>query len=80
MTEACEDCATAETNPRSARFSAHCLECSARHLANRHEFFESSKAGAMTPRYRSVLQAVFGGEWKDGHTKVRAWADRMGVS
>lgn len=58
-------------------YSAGCRECGARALAQSHEHFESAQAGAMTPRYRSALQRVFGAEWKRGHERVKAWSERL---
>lgn len=78
--EPCADCSRAETNPRTARFTATCLECSARALAQSPLYFESSRGEAMTPEYRAALEAVFGEDVRQGHDATRAWANRILVA
>lgn len=73
----CPDCQRAETNPRTARFTATCRECTARSLAQSPAFFDSARSEALTPTYRSALQFFFGGDWKAGHEMVKQWAGRL---
>lgn len=73
----CADCTTAEANPRSARYTRDCDECRARAFANSPEYFDSARAEAMTPAYRSALQLTFGANWKHAHTRVRFHSDRI---
>lgn len=73
---ACWGCEQFKVGSRGS-YSADCKECAARSLAQSPEHFESAQAGAMTPRYRSALQRVFGVEWKQGHERVKAWSERL---
>jgi hypothetical protein len=38
-------------------------------------FREAMEAEALTPRYRTALQSVFGEGWKTGHESVKRWSD-----
>lgn len=73
----CPSCADAEVNPLSGHFSANCKECSARAIAGGPDFYEVSKARAVTPEYARLMKNVFGEEWKSSHERVKAWAQRM---
>ncbi len=57
---------------------AECKSCAARDLARGPAFFEASLAGALTPTYRSALQAAFGADWLKGHDQVKYWAEKLG--
>lgn len=73
----CDACAIAKINARTARFNVGCIECSARALAQAPAFHESMTADAMTPRYRDALQMIFGGDWLEGHTRTKAWYEKL---
>jgi hypothetical protein len=73
----CEDCQTAEKNPRTSRFTAHCPECSARSLAQSPAFFDSERDGAMTKTYTAALKYVYRDGWREGHEMAKRWAERL---
>lgn len=73
----CDACTTALANPLSGLYRAGCLECEARALAQSPQFFDAVAAEAITPAYRSALEHTFGTHWKDGHTQVKAWAEKL---
>lgn len=73
----CEACTTARTHPLSGFYRAGCAECQARALAQSPQFFDAVAAEAITPGYRSALEHAFGSDWKDGHTRVKAWAEKL---
>jgi hypothetical protein len=77
MSDDCGCCAEALVRPSSVIFHASCKECSARALANGPHFFESQCADRLTDEYRKALVSVFGDGWRDGHSKVRMWSDRI---
>lgn len=76
----CEACHQAKTNPRTGMYQANCHECTARALANSPQYFDAMKAEAITPAYRSALQAAFGADWKQGHENVKQWAQKIKAS
>jgi hypothetical protein len=76
----CEPCAVAKVNALTGRVNAACKECSARSLAGSPQFRESIDAAAITPKYRARLQQAFGAEWKEAHSKVREWAERIAAA
>lgn len=73
----CKACELAESDPRKDMLHKGCMSCEARALASIGAHVESTEAGAMTPRYRSVLERLFGDDWKKGHELVRKWAKRI---
>lgn len=73
----CEACTTAQANPFSGLYRAGCPECKARALAQSPQFFDAVAAEAITPNYRSALELSFGAEWKEGHARVKAWAEKL---
>jgi hypothetical protein len=73
----CQPCAEAETNPGVHSFTAGCLECSARALAHGPIYWAAAKADALTPAYRSALQALAGADWKACHERVKYYAGRI---
>jgi hypothetical protein len=73
----CDACERALVEPESASYRAMCVECAARMLAHGPQHHEAMLAAAFTPAYRSALQSVFGSDWMDGHTRVRAWSKRI---
>lgn len=74
---ACVGCRLAESDPHTHVVYMACRSCDARSLATWPEFRESVAAECITPAYRSALQRVFGQGWKEAHTEVRRWAERM---
>lgn len=46
-------------------------------LAHSPAMAESAKAEALLPAYRSALQHLFGEDWKEGHERVKKWAERL---
>lgn len=73
----CDACDRAQTNVHTGRFNAGCLECAARALAGSPLFYEAAQVDGITTNYRLILQKTFGKEWKEGHARVKAWADRL---
>lgn len=73
----CPACEVAHGNAESGYYRAGCVECSARMLAHGPEHFDAMAAAAFTPAYRTALQVVFGGDWMDGHTRVRSWSRQI---
>lgn len=73
----CPYCESAKTIKHYALFQADCHGCKVRALAGSPTFFESIQANALTPRYRSELQANFGEHWRAAHEQVKAEMKRM---
>lgn len=73
----CRSCADTEREPLLDLFSKGCMSCEARALASIGAHVESAEAGSITPRYREVLEKVFGDRWMQGHELVRKWAERI---
>jgi hypothetical protein len=73
----CADCRDAEENPRAVRFTAFCVDCCARSLAQSPAFFDSERDGHMTKTYLAGLRYVFGDNHIAGHAKVKKWAARI---
>ena len=73
----CPDCTAATTNPHWGGYHAACQGCQVRALATSPGFWESSRAGTMTPGYRKALETTFGDDWKDGHARVKAEHGRL---
>lgn len=75
----CKHCRDAEEqdDPTRDPFTAHCRSCKARALASIGAHVESQEMGAITPHYRSVLERIFGDDWKQGHELVRTWGRRI---
>jgi len=73
----CQACAAALVNPETGLFSALCVECQARSLAQATAYFDAMAAATFTPAYRAALNTVFGSAWMRGHECVRAWARRI---
>lgn len=73
----CEPCTRAEANPRSGIYQTGCKECESRMLAHSPAMAESAKAEALLPAYRSALQHLFGEDWKEGHERVKRWAEKL---
>lgn len=73
----CKDCAAARTDPHWAGYLAGCRGCSVRALATGPVFFGAAQAGEITPAYRSVLQALLGGDLKAAHKEVKAEHERL---
>ena len=73
----CDACARAETSPLTGRYTLGCMECASRALAHSPVFFTSVQAEAMTPDYRSALQAMFEADWKEAHALVKKWHERI---
>ena len=71
----CQACESAKANRWCGAYHADCLECSARALSHSPAYHAAATADAMTPAYRDALQSVFGDAWKDGHARVKAWAE-----
>lgn len=46
-------------------------------LAHSPAMAESAKAEALMPAYRSALQHLFGEDWKEGHERVKRWAEKL---
>ena len=70
----CKACTEAEQNPKTHSFNGGCMECSARALSHGPIYWAAARADALTPAYRSALQAMAGGEWQALHTRVKHWA------
>lgn len=73
----CYACLSFAQNPLSGQYKSGCIDCSTRSIARSPAYFESQKAGSITPRYRAALERAFTGDWKAGHAAVKAWAERM---
>lgn len=73
----CKACELAERDPRKDMLHKGCMSCEARALASIGAHVESAEAGAITPRFRAVLERLFGEDWKQGHELVRKWAKRI---
>lgn len=73
----CTNCEQARTTKHWAVFQADCHGCKVRALAGSTAFFEAIQANALTPRYRSELQANFGQHWRNAHEQVKAELKRM---
>lgn len=73
----CTACTAFERNHNSGAYCTACAECTARGLARSLRFFLAAKAAAITPDYRSALQAAFGADWQAGHARVKACAERI---
>ena len=76
----CAACAIASTDPRTGHFEASCMGCDARALAGGPDYWESAKAGKITPGYRRALAAAFGDGWQAGHHTVKRWAEQMAAA
>lgn len=59
-------------------YSAGCIECQARSIAQSPQFAESREAGKLLPAYKAALGHVFAGDWARGHELVKGWAQRLG--
>lgn len=77
MTAPCTACADAALDPHTGSYQASCDECAARALANGPLFYEAAASDTLTPAYRSALQRVFGEAWKNGHWRVKHWAQQI---
>ena len=75
----CKACDDFARSPISGMYFANCMDCQARMLSQGPWFREAMEAEALTPRYRSALQSVFGEEWKTGHQMVRKWAEKVKI-
>jgi len=73
----CADCQAAQANPHHATFAGSCDDCAARMLAHSHEAREARSLGQVTPSYRRALGNAFGSAWREGHERVRQWAQRL---
>jgi len=73
----CAACSIAKVNPRTTRFDAGCLECSARALAGDPRFHSSSLTGALSVEYIAALRSVFGEEWRESHERVKDFAGKL---
>jgi hypothetical protein len=74
----CESCQASMPDPCNAvHLRANCDGCRARVLAATGEHVESLEVGSITPRYRAVLERVFGERWKQGHELVKQWGSRI---
>jgi hypothetical protein len=71
----CEACTEALRKPHSGMYFANCLDCTARMLAHSPQYWEASRAEAITASYGTALKAAFGERWKEGHSMVKRWAD-----
>lgn len=73
----CQACAIAKVNPLTGRYDSGCDECFVRSLASSLHFHYATQANAITPDYRDALRGQFGDEWRVGHDRVKAWADKI---
>lgn len=73
----CPNCTAAQTIKHWAIYHSACHGCKVRALAGSPAFFEAIQANALTPRYRSELQANFGQHWRNAHEQVKAELKRM---
>lgn len=70
----CTACTIAKINPRTSRFDAGCIECSARALAGDPRFHACGLTGALSVEYIAALRSVFGEGWREGHERVKSWS------
>jgi len=73
----CPDCEAAQTASHHGGYHANCQGCQVRALATGPGFWESSRAGTMTPGYRKALETTFGDDWKSSHAQVKAEGERL---
>ena len=73
----CSSCALAQSEPASDVYTAGCTSCKARALAAVGAHVDSQKIGSITPKFRQVLEDVFGDEWKAHATAVKDWGQRI---
>lgn len=73
----CHQCISAERDPQIGVFNSYCKECTARHLAQGLEFWNSQRAGRLTLEYRVALERSFGTEWELWHGRVKSWAKKL---
>lgn len=73
----CQACKNAQTYPRSDEWESGCLSCNARALAVTGANLASRELQQATPEYLSVLEAMFGPDYREGAALVAQWADRI---
>lgn len=73
----CPNCVQAVAKPHWPGYTGTCRGCTLRAMANSPAFFTATQAAAITPAYRSALQAMFGEEWQEAHQEVKAEAERL---
>lgn len=70
----CTACEAFQKNKLTGSYRADCLECQARHIAQGTEYWEASRLGNITQKYRKLLDNAFGGDWMAGHANVKRYA------
>ena len=76
----CVNCERAAIQPLWPCFTASCVACTAREIAQGPHYFWSTQAHDFMPAYRRQLMSVFGQqehEWKQGHRMVRCAAQQL---
>lgn len=68
----CDACTLYAASRHSGQFKASCRVCQVRELALGPLYFQSSKRGSHTPEYQAALKRMFGKDWQEGHTHVKA--------
>lgn len=76
MTDVCQACERAEANPLTGRYTAHCLECDARALAQSPAAF--SRAADPTA-FQDAMRRAWPDEdkYRAGRARVWAWIKRL---
>lgn len=76
MTDVCQACERAEADPRTGHYTAHCLDCEARALAQSPEAFRRE---ADPDGLRRAMFAVWPQEakYRAGRARVWAWIKRL---
>ena len=73
----CPDCEKAQTVRHWSGFHGGCRGCQVRALASGPTYHDAMRANALTPRYRTALQNLFGEDWRQVHEDVKAEAVRL---
>jgi len=73
----CRHCTAAADRPAHPFYTAGCVDCGIRELAQSPEFHAGGMDGGDAKPYRKRLSLVFGDAWRDGHQHVLACAARI---
>lgn len=76
----CLNCHRAASDALWPLYTASCLGCTARDLAQGIDFWWSERAHYLTPEYKRLLQNTWGGnpeEYATGHARVKHAAERL---
>lgn len=71
----CPNCEMAKAQPNWPCFTAGCIPCVARDLAQGPEFFYSRQWQHLTPAYKALLKANWPEDFRAGHELVKEAAD-----